>query len=191
MNRPTSTSSKTPDALWPVRRTTPEIDVRVLRDVVIAAQMADVATGRRACSSGTGRPSRRGTPAPSLRERSTGSESAARRRSLRRRSPLHRPTRLLVTSGRSVHGSTWLCSVLTLPNAARILPTCTSRPPGMAGNVTKPSSSSTPSSPNEMKEVRARVGIDDGLKRRLGLVHRERGRRVHRCCVRRHQGSRR
>ena len=29
------------------------------------------------------------------------------------------------------------------------------------------------------KEVRARVGIDDGLKRRLGLVHGERGRRVH------------
>ena len=56
----------------------------------------------------------------------------------------------------------------------------TSRPPGSAGNVMKPSSSSTPSSPNDDEEVGARVRIDDRLKRRLGLVHLERRLRVHR-----------
>jgi hypothetical protein len=50
--------------------------------------------------------------------------------------PSSPPTRLFVTSGRSVHGSTWLCVAFTLPNAARILPTLASRPPGSYVNVT-------------------------------------------------------
>ena len=49
--------------------------------------------------------------------------------------PSSPPTRLRVTSGRSVHGRTWLCIWLTLPNALRILPTFTSRPPGSDVNV--------------------------------------------------------
>ena len=57
-----------------------------------------------------------------------------------------------MTSGRSAQGSTWLCSELTLPNAARILPTFVSSPPGSDVRVMKPSSTSTPSSPNEMKK---------------------------------------
>ena len=57
-----------------------------------------------------------------------------------------------MTSGRSVHGSTWLCIVLTLPNAARIFPILVNRPPGSAVSVAYPSSSSTPVSPNDRKK---------------------------------------
>ena len=42
--------------------------------------------------------------------------------------PSSPPTRLLITSGRSTQGSVWLCIMLTLPNADRILPALTTIP---------------------------------------------------------------
>jgi hypothetical protein len=89
-------------------------------------------------------------------------------------------TRFWVTSGRSAHGITWLCSVFTFPNAARIFPAFTSNPPGNAGNVMKPSSSSTPSSPNEMKKSARAYGSTTAWNEASGLVHLHRRRRVHR-----------
>src|SRR5262245_43042469 len=66
--------------------------------------------------------------------------------------PSSPPTRLRVTSGRSVQGSTWLCIWLTLPKALRILPTFTSKPAGSDVNVRKPSSMPAPSGPNVRKK---------------------------------------
>ena len=66
--------------------------------------------------------------------------------------PSSPPTRLRVTSGRSVHGRTCVCIVFTLPNCPRILPPLTSRPPGRLVNVMNPSSTSAPSGPTETKK---------------------------------------
>ena len=79
-----------------------------------------------------------------------------------------------MTSGRSVHGSTWLCSVLTLPNAARILPTFVSRPPGSDVKREEAFFELDAFLAERDEEVGARVGIDDRLERRLRLVHLER-----------------
>jgi hypothetical protein len=49
--------------------------------------------------------------------------------------PSSPPTRFSVTSGRSTHGSVWLCIVFTLPNCARIFPTFRSSPAGSDVNV--------------------------------------------------------
>src|SRR6266550_1498906 len=59
---------------------------------------------------------------------------------------------LFVASGRSTQGRTWLCMVLTFPNADRIFPTFATKPAGSAVKVMYPSSRFTPSSPNDRKK---------------------------------------
>ena len=66
--------------------------------------------------------------------------------------PSSPPTRFSVTSGRSAVGIACVCSVFTLPNCARILPTFSSRLPGSDVNVMKPSSTSRPSGPAARKK---------------------------------------
>ena len=92
--------------------------------------------------------------------------------------PSSPPTRLPVTSGRSAHGSTWLCSELTLPNAARILPTLVSSPPGSDVKRDEAFLDVDALLAERDEEVGARVRIDDGLKGRFGFVQLERRHRA-------------
>ena len=79
-----------------------------------------------------------------------------------------------MTSGRSAHGSAWVCSAFDLAERARILPTFASKPPGSVGKV-----ANLPRPhlvlPEGQEEVGPGVGIHDGLERQLGLLHLERG----------------
>ena len=70
--------------------------------------------------------------------------------------PSSPPTRFWVTSGRSVQGSTWLCSVLTFPKAARILPTFNCEPGGQSGKGEVALFQVTPCSP-KLKKKSARA----------------------------------
>jgi hypothetical protein len=62
------------------------------------------------------------------------------------------PRRLFTGSGWSGQGRLWRWRVLTLPKAARMRPALTRRSWGSEVKVMKPSSTSTPSSPNERKK---------------------------------------
>ena len=92
----------------------------------------------------------------------------------RRRYPIFAADQVTVTSGRSVHGDTWLCIVFTLPNAARTFPTLASKPPGSAGERHEPFLEIDAFLAKRQEEIGARVRVDDRLERRFGLAHLER-----------------
>ena len=77
-----------------------------------------------------------------------------------------------MTSGRSVHGSTWLCSVLTLPNARAHLADLHQQAARQRRERDEALLDAHLFAEGE-EEVGARVGIDDRLKRRLGFVQLE------------------
>ena len=85
-----------------------------------------------------------------------------------------------MTSGRSVHGSTWLCSELTLPNAARILPTLHQELARQLGQRQEPFLELDAFLAERDEEVGARIRIDDRLERRFRFVHLERRARIDR-----------